>query len=247
MTKNDGPAEKQQTPGRGGLPDSRPGMTALPGRLPLILILCYFPLHLWVLPVLFGSMALQGMLSDAAANYAVYAFGALYMVVVGFSLLRDSYDRFMDRPFQNLAIVVGTYLVLFMLDILVGIFLSVFLPETDNLNNDQIVALTKQDYGMTMAMAVFLAPLCEEPLFRAGIFGLLYRRSRVAAYLAGTLLFSLYHVWAYAIADPSYWVYALAYVPASFLLCLCYEWTDSLWGPIFLHMIVNAVAMGVSF
>ena len=93
------------------------------------------------------------------------------------------------------------------------------------------------------AVAVFLAPLVEEPIFRGGVFGLLRRYSRAAAYGASMLLFAVYHLWSYALLDASAWLYLLQYLPAGFLLARIYEKTNSLWSAIFLHMTVNGVSM----
>ena len=70
-----------------------------------------------------------------------------------------------------------------------------------------------------------------------------YYVSRAAAYAASMLLFSVYHIWGYAAADPTAWLYLLQYLPASFLLARIYEKTNTLWASIFLHMTVNGVAM----
>ena len=85
----------------------------------------------------------------------------------------------------------------------------------------------------------------EEPVFRGAVFGGLRRRSRILAYLVSMLLFSLYHVWAYALIDPVYLLFLLQYLPVSYLLCRCYERCNSIWGSVFLHMFINAVSLRV--
>ena len=87
------------------------------------------------------------------------------------------------------------------------------------------------------------SPTVEELMFRAGIFGALRRRSRFAAYAVSALVFSLYHVWGFAIADPINWIYIIQYIPVSLLLARCYERTNSIWSSIFFHMTVNAVSL----
>ena len=87
------------------------------------------------------------------------------------------------------------------------------------------------------------AGIVEELMFRAGIFGGLRRFGRLPAYLVCMLLFSVYHVWGYALDDPTAWVYMLQYLPVSFLLCRIYERTNSIWGCILLHMFINFVAL----
>ena len=80
-------------------------------------------------------------------------------------------------------------------------------------------------------------------MFRAGIFGTLRRYNRWAAYIAATLVFSAYHVYAYALQDSTYWLYIIQYIPVSFLLCRVYERTNTIWSSIFFHMLVNWVSM----
>ena len=36
----------------------------------------------------------------------------------------------------------------------------------------------------------------------------------------------------------------LVYGLPSVALCLCYEWSGSIWGPIVLHMFINFMGMG---
>ena len=79
-------------------------------------------------------------------------------------------------------------------------------------------------------------------MFRAGIFGGLRGINRLLAYLVCMLLFSVYHVWGYALNDPMAWIYAVQYLPVGYLLCRIYERTDSIWGSILLHMFINFVA-----
>ena len=80
-------------------------------------------------------------------------------------------------------------------------------------------------------------------MFRGGVFGLLRRYNRVAAYAASMLLFAVYHVWSFAAGDATVWLYLPQYLPAGFLLARVYEKTNSIWTGIFLHMTVNGVSM----
>ena len=112
-----------------------------------------------------------------------------------------------------------------------------------NPNNAEVVSMAELSYGKSAAMTVFLAPIAEEIMFRAGVFGYFARRSRALGYAVAVLLFSLYHVWSYAIIDPANLIYIIQYIPVSFLLCLVYERTRSIWGCIFFHMMVNSIAL----
>ena len=124
-----------------------------------------------------------------------------------------------------------------------SLILLAVLPDASNPNNGAIMDMAKIDMRWIKAMTIFLAPPVEELMFRAGIFGTLRRRSRFAAYAVSALVFSLYHVWSFAITDPINWIYIIQYIPVSLLLARCYERTNSIWSSIFFHMTVNAVSL----
>ena len=88
-------------------------------------------------------------------------------------------------------------------------------------------------------------PLVEESLFRGVVFGSLYRKSRLLAYVGSVGLFCVYHIWQFAAAygDPALLLYAVQYLPVSIALCWLYERTGSVWSPIFLHMLLNGLSV----
>ena len=67
------------------------------------------------------------------------------------------------------------------------------------------------------------------------------------AYVVSILLFSLYHVWQFAFLykDVTYLLYMLQYLPITFALTWCYEYTGSLWTAIFFHASNNYLAMSL--
>ena len=83
-------------------------------------------------------------------------------------------------------------------------------------------------------------------MFRGGLFGTLRRYSRTGAYIVTVLAFSLYHVWGYALTDLRSLIFAIQYMPVTFLLCRCYERTDTVWSCIFFHMLVNVISLGAA-
>lgn len=205
-------------------------------------VLLYLPLHLWLLPLLLGSLIRQGIMNETAGNMGLYLIGFVYMLGLCWRFLRRDFDALCDRPIQVVAEIIGSYGVMLCCNIFFSIFAGAFLTET-NPNNEAVSAMAVSSYGPTAAMAVYMAPIVEELLFRAGIFGTLRRYSRKAAYIVAVLGFSVYHVWGFALADPIYWVYLIQYIPVSYLLCRSYESTNSIWTPIFFHMLVNGVSL----
>ena len=96
-------------------------------------------------------------------------------------------------------------------------------------------------------LLVMLMPLVEEPLFRGLLFGATRRYSRVLGYVLSTLVFALYCVWqfvySYGTVDFRYLLLFLQYVPMSLALTWCYDNGGSIWSPIALHMVLNALIL----
>ncbi len=207
-----------------------------------IAVLLYFPMHLLLLPNLFGLLFVKGYVSEAVANLLMYVTGAVYMAGFGWKFLRREFDPFLDNILYSLKEICISYGLMLVFNMLVNGVLFQLLPE-ENPNNAAIMGIAAQEYGKTAALAIFLAPIVEEMLFRAGIFGVLRKHSRIAAYAVSALAFSVYHIWGFAIADPSYWIYIVQYIPVSILLCRVYEKCNSIWSSIGFHMLVNAIAI----
>ena len=63
-------------------------------------------------------------------------------------------------------------------EVLIALLLEQLSVTGSNENNEAVIQMAKNNIGPTAAMAVFLAPIVEESMFRAGIFGLIRRKSR---------------------------------------------------------------------
>ena len=214
-----------------------------------ILALCWLPVHVFLLPNLAVPLINRGVLSELQLNVLVYALGAVFMLISAFSFLRCDFDPLCDRLAYCLSVVLSSYFLMmgcnfcmsWLLSLLAGVLGDAELLV--NQNNEAILDLAGENYGIMSATAVFLAPIIEEPIFRGAVFGSLRKKNKVLAYTVSVLLFALYHVWGYAIADPVYWIFILQYIPAGFLLARCYEKTDTIWCSIFFHMLVNGISM----
>lgn len=220
-----------------------PEFTSALSKKQAIAVLIWLPVHCLLLPFLFSIAINMNLIGDLAANVLIYAIGAVYMLLILRLFLRRDFDAFCDRPLRVLLLVFGAYWASVFGDSLIALLLQSLSVSGSNLNNDAVIDMAKANLSQTAAMAVLLAPIVEEALFRAGIFGLLRRKSRVLAYLGSALLFGLYHVWSGAIFDPIQLVFTLQYLPSSLALAWVYERTDSIWSSIFLHMLTNLISV----
>ena len=95
--------------------------------------------------------------------------------------------------------------------------------------------------------AVLLAPITEETLLRGLVFGNLRKKNRIVAYVVTAVLFSGIHIMNYVLTLDltSLMLNFLLYLLPSVALCVCYEYAGTIWAPILLHMIINALSMWV--
>ncbi len=207
-----------------------------------IAALVYLPVHMVLLPVIVTIMMLRGLLDETQANLLCYVLGVAYMLIFLWKFFRRDFDALCDRPWACIREVLVCYGLMLCCNFVVN-SIMLLLGMGDNPNSEAVFDMAGMTFGPIAAMAVFMAPIVEESLFRAGLFGLIRRRNRTLAYVVSMAMFSLYHVWSYALMDLKNLLYLLQYIPVSYLLCRCYERTNSIWGSIFLHMLVNGVSM----
>lgn len=219
------------------------------GRRATIAGWVYLPIHAVGLPLALGSalyLVTGAVPDDVTANVWYYGVGMVFTLTVMLPFLRRSYDVLLDRFSYCLAMILAAYALDYVLSLVLQLGMSLF-GELPVPNNDAVVDLAQTDYRRMVAIAVVMAPLVEECLFRGVVFGTLRARSRLAAYAVSVLLFSLYHVWQYALvySEPRYLLSALQYVPVSVALAYCYDRTQSIWPPVFFHMFINALSLSM--
>ena len=206
----------------------------------------YLLFHVVILPVFLNLYVLfaQYTPDEVTVNVVYYALGAAFVLTVLLPLLRRDFDILLDSLGRTLALLVAAYFLNNILSV-AALLAMEFLPLTENPNQEAIVAMTMTDFRPMFGLTVFLAPRVEESLFRGVVFGSLYRKSRLLAYVGSVGLFCVYHIWQFAAAygDPALLLYAVQYLPVSIALCWLYERTGSVWSPIFLHMLLNGLSV----
>ena len=208
-----------------------------------VLVLAWLPVHVALLPWLLRLLYERGAIDVLQANILLYGLGFGYMLAAAFRFLRRDFDALIDRPLFVAGQVCSGYIVMLAFNMLAALLIERLTGEAENVNNDSLQELVDVAYGPMKAALVYLGPLTEEMLFRAGLFGTLRRRNRLLAYAVSMLAFSVYHVWTYAAGDPGYWIFLLQYLPAGWLLARCYERTNTIWGSVFFHMLTNYMAL----
>lgn len=211
--------------------------------------LIYLPLHAVILPLLLPivNFYVPQPLDAVGINLLYYAFGVAFTAIFMHKCLRESFDRLLDNIARCLVTFIMAFFLYYVLSYVAALILLLTEESLSNPNNEAVSELVDSSYGALRGMIIFIIPIVEETLFRGAVFGSLREKNRILAYIVSVALFSLYHVWQYAVAytDPTLLLYALQYIPVSVVLAWMYDRTGSLWTPIFFHMAINLTSLWV--
>lgn len=182
-------------------------------------------------------------LSDAAANVLYYLLSMVLVLVVFWSFLRNGVDILLDYLPENLTAIGMGLVGGGVLHLLVALLP---LPVEDP-NGEVYAQQFAASPQATIAIVVLLMPVVEEVLFRGLVFGGLRRNYRIWGYVASVGLFTLYSVWtfAFSLGDIRYLLLMVEYLPMALALTWCYDKGGSIWSPVVLHMLFNAIRLFV--
>ena len=141
----------------------------------------WLPIHmialpLFLVPVLYLLVGPDKM-TDAGANVIYYMISFLFVLVAFWNYLRESFDRFVGNLRGAVLTMVIAYALQLVLSLGLQALMGVF-GELETPNNDAIGELANLEYNKMFAVAVLMAPITEEVLFRGVLFGSLARRHR---------------------------------------------------------------------
>ena len=208
---------------------------------------CYLPFYLVLLSAMiqFAAAALHLTLSAITVNVIYFSVNLLFVLLVFRNFLLQ---RFFGAGFWNfvqtliLGFVLyyaGTWVIQLLESRLAGDFVIY--------NNETVTELISTNRYVMLAASVIFAPIVEETLVRGVVFGTIRPASRVLAYIVSALLFTLMHNWQYFGLHPfvSILLSCLPYLPASVALAWVYEKGGTIWAPITLHALINAMSFGL--
>ena len=218
-----------------------------PTKKEKICAIVYMLLEFLVLPTvisLLNSM-LPNPLNAARLNLAFFA---LNYVVVGLILRKFIGKSLMEsQPGLLLGSAALGMLAYWAMNLAVGTVILLINPEFANVNDAAITDMAQSDLLFSILGTVVLVPPCEELLFRGVVFGGLYNRRPVMAYVLSTVCFAAIHVIGY-IGLFSWDILALCflqYLPAGICLAWSYTRSGSILTPILIHTLVNAIGVAI--
>lgn len=120
-----------------------------------------------------------------------------------------------------------------------------FFPSFLNLNDSSISGMVSENFAIMFLGTVIFVPITEEAFHRALIFGSLYPKSHAVAYILSAVIFAAIHIMGFVgVYTPLNLALAfLQYIPAGLILAWVYRKSGSIFAPILMHTIINAVGM----
>ena len=208
---------------------------------------CYLPFYVVLLGwgIQWLSELLGLGLTELQVNVTFFVINCVMIWVI--------FHNFLIRSFRAIhfwelvqALILG-FCLYYAGNLLFGWIVSLLDLTITSFNDETILGLISQNKWVMVICSVLLAPIVEETLVRGLLFGVLRRRSRMLAYAVTIVFFAVMHVWQYLLVYDfkAVLLAALQYIPASIALGWTYEKSNTVWAPIFLHMTINAISMGI--
>lgn len=184
-------------------------------------------------------------ISAAAQNFTYFVFQFLCVCIIFRRFLWRSVKVMGQRPARLAGTVLVGLLAYFLMSWPLSVCLGLLAPDFSNVNDGSIANLASQNYSLMAFGTILLVPVTEEVLYRGVLFGCLSKSSTVAAGLISTLVFCFLHVSGYiGLFDPLVLLFCFfQYIPAGICLAWAYQRADSIFAPILMHAIINAIGI----
>lgn len=208
---------------------------------------CYLPCYLILFSVLIQLVLywlLPGELNDLLLNACYYGLNIICVLLIFHRFLWGNLKQFALQWKSVLKKLPATLGIYYLISMAVNMAVMLIMPDFINQNNETVIGILDQQPLLMIVIAVVLAPIIEETLFRGLIFGNLRTVNRLLAYAFTALFFAAIHIVNYLSSMSLLEVVlsVMQYVPATVVLAGFYEKTDTLIAPILLHAAVNAVS-----
>lgn len=188
---------------------------------------------------------LQLNVTGAVLNFTYFAVNFLVTAVIFRHFLRNTFRHAAKNILRILVVAMGGFIVYQIAAIAFGLLIPLLKPDFANVNDQSISATFSGNFALMAIGTALLVPTAEELLLRGAVFGGLYRRSPLAAWLISVCLFSLMHISGYiGRTDPlTLLICFLQYIPAGVCLAGSYRLSGSILAPIAIHTAVNALGI----
>ena len=207
----------------------------------------YLVFQLLFLPSILAAVngLLSRPLNSAELNFVFFLINFLAILAIFHSFLGRSAAQVVQHPAYFLQAVILGAVAYFACSYGIEWIIGQLSPGYTNANDASIAAMSQGSYFLMAVGTVILVPPVEECLYRGLIFRKLYRKNKWAGYLVSILVFALIHILGYigTYTPLELVLCVLQYIPAGLCLAWAYTKADTIFAPIVIHAIVNAVGI----
>lgn len=209
----------------------------------------YLPFYIVLtsLGLQFLAKLLQIEITNFQLNLLYFTVNFVVVLAVYHRFLLKSLRGFTEHFWKFIQTLILGFALYYFTTLVLTRLLSLLVGSVPNFNDEVVGSYISQNKAVMLVCTVIIAPIVEETLVRGVVFGSLHSKNRILAYIASVLLFSFLHVWQYypqAGLVPIL-ASALGYIPASVALGWTYEKSGTIWAPIVLHAVINAISYGI--
>lgn len=206
----------------------------------------YFLVYLLILPTVIDLVvSLLGLaLSQSILNILYHIINFICIAGIFRGFLWASAKAAWAKPLKCLQYAFQGLCIYYVCTLLLSVMIAPWVgPDFSNVNDDTVIALSKEHTGLFIFCTALLVPIVEEVLFRGLVFQGLYRKNQLFALLFSVLLFAAIHLLNYI--GRTDWktllICFLQYLPAGLALAGSYVMSDTIVTPILMHITVNLI------
>ena len=199
-----------------------------------------------VIPYFIFIIYFPGLLSETLAASLAQIIAAIFTVFMMFLISRRVISKVLKGfSFDSLKLGLSYAGIMYLISIIYGLIdLYIFKNNTVNTNQQELMKIAAENRIVFLALAVIVAPIIEELIFRYYIYKPLEKKGFVLATLVSTILFSVIHIipsLATNTLATDIWTLP-AYLLPSLVFAFAYYNTKKLAVPVFAHFAFNLVS-----
>lgn len=202
-------------------------------------LLCLSGLLSWI------NAQLSHPLNTAELNFVYYLINFMAMLLIFHDFLGRSAHQVGQHPAYFCQAVILGFVAYYACNWFTTWVVRQLVPGFSNYNDAAIAAMSQSNYFLMVVGTVILVPPAEECFYRGLVFRNLYGKSRWAAYVVSILVFALIHIVGYIgkYTALELLMAFLQYLPAGLCLAWAYAKADTIFAPMLIHALINAVSI----
>lgn len=190
---------------------------------------------------------LSSPLNAAELNFVFYLINFVAILLIFHDFLGRGLNQATQHPAIFCQAVILGFVAYYACNWATTKVVGLLVPGFSNYNDQAIAGMLSRNRLLMIVGTVILVPPVEECLYRGLIFRNLYGKSRWAAYIVSILAFAIIHIIGYIgkYSAIELVMAFLQYLPAGLCLAWAYTKADTIFAPIIIHALINAISIGL--